>query len=141
MRVRWLSSLLILAALVASHPVLADDALYQKLGGDAGVKKISADAVALYMTDPRLHDYFDNIAQDHLTLRFTDFICVIAGGPCTYKGRDMIASHKGLHIDEHAFLLVVEDLQTAMDNDNVPFWTQNQLLARLAPMEKQIVTR
>jgi len=42
----------------------------------------------------------------------------------------------GVH-DVH-FNALAEDLQLAMDRAGVPFSKQNYLVARLAPMEKQI---
>jgi hemoglobin len=53
----------------------------------------------------------------------------------------MAATHKGLHLHNADFNAVVEDLQKAMDALSIPFPTQNRLLARLAPMQRDIVTR
>ena len=135
------SLLLAVLGIVLAVPARADTTLYDRLGGQAGVVRIVNGAVALYLTDPRLRADFDNINPDRLRTRIADFVCQVADGPCVYKGRSMAASHKGLHIDQARFNAVVEDLQTAMDQAGVPFWTQNRLLARLAPMRRDIVTR
>jgi hemoglobin len=135
---------LVFAFLIAGlmpRPGLAADTLYAQLGGHDGVSRIVDRALTLYFTDPRLHDDFDNINRDWLQPRFFTFFCHLTDGPCTYKGRSMAASHKGLHINQARFDAVVEDLQTAMDDTGIPFRTQNRLLARLAPLERQIVTR
>ena len=50
-------------------------------------------------------------------------------------------AHKGLHLTNFDFNSLVEDLQKGMDEANVPFATQNRLLARLAPMQHDIVTK
>ena len=135
-------TLLLLAALLGSAaPAMARDTLYDDLGAQRGIARIVDAAMTLYFTDPRLHADFDNINRSYLEPRFVTFLCVVTGGPCVYKGRSMAASHKGLHIDQARFDFVVEDLQTAMDRTGIPFWTQNRLLARLAPMERDIVTR
>lgn len=130
-------------ALALAHPraSLADGTLYDSLGDKPGVDRLSGRAISLYMTDPRLHAYFDNINPDWLKKRFVAFLCKVSDGGCPYHGRSMAATHRGLHVDEAAFDAVVEDLQQAMRDQNVPFWTQNRLLARLAPMERAIVTR
>jgi hemoglobin len=39
------------------------------------------------------------------------------------------------------FNALVEDLQLAMDDSEIPFATQNRLLAILAPMERDIVNK
>ncbi|WP_267463791.1 globin family protein [Sphingopyxis solisilvae] len=36
---------------------------------------------------------------------------------------------------------LVENLQAAMREENIPFATQNRLLAKLAPMSRQVITR
>ena len=137
MRAFWIA----LAVLPLAVPARADDTLYAKLGGQAGMARIVDRAIPLYMADPRIKADFDNINPDHLKTRMTDFLCQLTGGPCAYKGRSMAASHKGLHLREAEFNAVAEDLQTAMEQAGVPYWTQNRLMALLAPMERDIVTR
>jgi hemoglobin len=122
-------------------PACASETLYDQLGAKPGITRIVDNALTLYFTDPRLHDDFDNINRDWLEPRFVAFICHVADGPCIYKGRPMAAAHKGLHIDQARFNAVVEDLQIAMSQAGIPFRMQNRLLARLAPMERDIVTR
>jgi len=39
------------------------------------------------------------------------------------------------------FNAVAEDLQTAMERTGLPYWTQNRLMALLAPMQRDIVTQ
>ena len=50
----------------------------------------------------------------------------------------MVAAHKGLGIERSAFNALVEDLQLAMDARKIPFRAQNRLLAKLAPMHREI---
>ena len=135
--------LLLLSALglLLAHSAGADTTLYSRLGGQAGIARIVDGMLALCATDPRLKNDFDNINPDRLRTRLGFFVCQATDGPCVYKGRAMAAAHKGLHIDQARFNAVVEDLQTSMDRADIPFWTQNQLLARLAPLQRDIITR
>jgi hemoglobin len=132
-------ALLLTAAL--SHPALAQQTLYQRLGGQPGVTQIVHEAVDLYLADDRIKADFDNINLDRLRSRLTDQICQLANGPCVYHGRSMKASHAGLELNQAKFNAVAEDLQTAMEHVGIPYWTQNQLMALLAPMQRDIVTR
>jgi hemoglobin len=127
--------------LLTSHSTFAADQLFTDLGGEPGIAKISSNALDLYFSDPRLAHDFDNINRQFLQPRFTAYLCRIAGGPCIYKGHSMKRSHKALAITEARFNVVVEDLQLAMDRAGVPFHVQNRFLARLAPLERDIVTR
>jgi hemoglobin len=125
----------------ASPSRAADRTLYDDLGGQDGITKIVDYSMTDYVTDPRISDVFDNINLDWLKARFVLQFCQLTGGPCKYPGRDMGPAHKGLHLNTAQFNAVVEDLQDAMDKAEIPFRTQNRLLALLAPMKLQIVTR
>lgn len=119
----------------------ADAGLYEALGGKPGVARLMSDSLDLYMQDPRLTAYMSNINPIWLKPRLSAYICMILDGGCSYRGRGMAAAHRGLHIDQAAFNAFVEDFQIAMQRNGIGFHTQNRLLARLAPMEHDIVTR
>ena len=122
-------------------PARADGALYAKLGERPGIERIVDNVAVLWLSDARVRDDFGNINMDHLKLRLVDQLCQVADGPCRYKGRSMAASHKGLQVNQAKFNAVAEDLQAAMEQAGIPYWTQNRLIARLAPMQRDIVTR
>jgi hemoglobin len=134
-------AILMMAAAASAPRARADDALYRDLGRRATLERIVADAVARWVADARIADTFDNLNLDRFKRRLTDQLCELAGGPCHYTGRNMYLTHKGLHLDIVQFNALVEDLQDAMDQERVPFRTQNRLLAILAPMKRDIVTR
>lgn len=117
------------------------DALARALGGQAGIKAIVERLVELSKADPRIEAIFQN--QDMVRLRRTLFeqICFIANAGCSYTGRDMKAAHKGLGITRADMNALVENLQRAMREQRVPFAAQNRLLAKLAPMERDIQER
>lgn len=129
-----------IGAVAPIHAAIADT-LFEALGGNPGIAKITGNALTLYFADPRLAGDFDNVNREWLEPRFTTFLCHIADGPCQYKGRSMAAAHKGLHISQIRFNAAVEDLQIAMNQAGTSFRVQNRLLARLAPMEHVIVTK
>lgn len=126
---------------ISCRTAFAADPLFTDLGGEPGIKRISSNALDLYFSDPRLAKDFDNINRRFLEPRFAAYLCHIAGGPCVYKGHTMKQSHQELAITETRFNFVVEDLERAMDRAGVPYHVQTRLLARLAPLERDIVTR
>ncbi len=130
-------SLLILAA----SPAVAQDTLFADLGGQAGIDRIVEASVDNYLADPRISKIFDESNMDRVRAQFKVQFCQIAGGPCEYKGHGMAEAHKGLRLTNADFNAVVEDLQAAMDKVGVPFAVQNRFLARLAPMQRQVVTQ
>lgn len=142
---RVFSVLLVAAAVMAfgliRHGHAAGDALYRDLGETAGIAKIIDAAMDNFLTDPRIKDEFDNINIERLKGRLVDHFCVISGGPCRYAGRDMHAAHKGLHLNQASFNALAENVQFAMDKVGIPFRTQNRLMALLAAMQRDVVTR
>jgi len=128
-----------LAALATS--ARADDTLYHDLGERPGIEKIANQMVDNALADDRIKHTFDESNIPRIRMMLTDQLCVVAGGPCVYKGHTMAATHRGLHLRNRDFDAIVEDLQKSMDKYGVPFPVQNRLLARLAPMQRQVVTR
>ena len=117
------------------------DALYQDMGGVDNLKKIAVDTADNFLADPRIKATFDNTNMDRFKTLLGEQFCSVAGAPVAYTGRSMKDTHKSLGITNADFNAVVEDLQKAMDKDGVSFATQNRFLARLAPMQHEIVTK
>lgn len=128
-------------ALGAAIPARAEPSLYESLGGRAGVDRISAGLVRRALADPRIVDTFDNTNLERLTGRLADHFCSVSGGPCAPPRRGMRAVHAHLDLKDRHFNALVEVLQAAMDDEGIPFRTQNRLLALLAPMRRDVVTR
>lgn len=53
----------------------------------------------------------------------------------------MEAAHRDLGLQRADLNALVENLQRAMREGKVPFSAQNRLLAKLAPMERDVVVR
>ena len=111
------------------------------LGGDAGLTAIIGDTLDAAVADPRTADKLDNINIARLKQRIVQQVCELTGGPCHFHGISMKGAHSYLQLHDRHFNALVEDLQDAMDKVGVPFRTQNRLLALLAPMRYDIVTK
>jgi len=115
-----------------------DATLYDKLGGHDGVTEIISGMLDYSLSNPRISHIFDNSNIPRLQNLLVEHICSLTDGGCVYTGQDMDKSHAGLGIDNRHFNALVEDLQKAMDDNDIPFRTQNKLLAILAPMHDDI---
>jgi hemoglobin len=129
------------SALMMAAPAFADDSLFADMGGQQGIDRIVDASVDNYLADYRIKAIFDESNMDRIRAEFKVQFCQVAGGPCAYSGHDMVAAHKGLHLTNADFNAVVEDLQDAMTKVGVSFATQNRFLARLAPMQHQVVSK
>ena len=136
------------SAMPVSHPV-ADPAprdpalkpVFDQFGGKAGLVALMDDFMVNLMADPRTRPFFEPVDREHVKAELVDQFCVILDGPCTYTGKNMERIHRGLDIHRSQFNALVEDLQKAMDKHGIPFRAQNKLLATLAPMHREVVTK
>jgi hemoglobin len=129
------------AVALAAPARAADDATFHGLGGKPGIRKIVDTLVPLLLADPRIKESFTDIDMKNLALRLEEQFCQLSGGPCQYKGKDMTEIHDGLNITVAQFNALAEDLQLAMERNGVAPRFQNKLLARLAPMQRDIVPK
>ncbi len=132
----WVAVLL-LAGCVQS-PV-KDDSLYRDLGELPGITRIVEGMLLNIARDSRIVEHFENVDIERLREKLIEQFCVEAGGPCEYTGDSMAESHKGQNLTPSDFNALVEDLQDAMDTQDVPVRAQNRLLAQLAPMRGEVI--
>lgn len=136
---RSLIAILLAAASLQVHA--ADDSLYNELGGSAGIRRVVADLVPALQADARINATFDGVDMERLAAKLEEQFCEVSGGPCKYSGKDMTTIHEDLKVSRAQFNALVEDLQAAMRRNDLPSRTQNRLLARLAPMHREVVTK
>lgn len=115
--------------------------LFADLGARPGLERIVDSAATIWLADPRVAKTFEDTNIVRFKKLLVDQLCQLAGGGCVYAGRDMREAHKGLHLDTLQFNVLAEDLQLAMDRSGVGFSVQNRLLALLAPMHRDVVSR
>jgi hemoglobin len=119
----------------------AEEPLFFRMGGETKLKAAVDELVVVMLADERINFVF---AQTELTkfkhLLYTQ-LCELAGGPCIYDGRDMRTAHAKLPITNAHFNALTEDLYIAFDRVGISYPLQNQMIALLAPMQRDIVKR
>ena len=115
--------------------------LYEQFGGQPAVDKVVAYFIDEIGYDKAIYAYFRETDIDRFTEKMTEHMCVQLDGPCTYTGDSMADSHKGMNVTEQDFNRLVDLLIAAMDRADIAHNTQNQLLAKLAPMRKDILQK
>ena len=129
------------AQATSSVKPLPNDSLYQQFGAKEGLTKLMADFVERLYADPRTRPFFKDIEKTHLQAQLTDQLCEVSGGPCQLQGPSMKRVHDSLEIDKSSFNALVEVLQQSMDAQGIPFAAQNRMLAQLAPMNRDIISK
>ena len=134
-------------ALISQHAVaqegatVSDPSVYKAFGEKEGLVKIMDDFLINLKADKRTKPFFEDINEANFKAQLVNQICEVLAGPCKYTGGPMTPVHKQLGINREHFNALVEQLQLAMDKHNVPFTAQNKLLAVLAPMHRNIITK
>lgn len=115
--------------------------LYDRLGGLPAITAVVDDFVGTVAKDKRVNRFFAKTDIPRLKRRLVEQICAGTGGPCTYTGRDMKSAHRGMGVAGRHFNALVQDLGKTLAKFKVPAQEQKELVAILAPMRRDIVTR
>ena len=134
------STILMAGASFAQTMAAKDDQLYKAFGEKAGLVSLMDDFMTRLLADPRTGPHFKPANQQRVKEQLVDQFCALGGGPCVYKGADMKSSHANLDIKKSDFHALVEVLQASMDAKGIPFRKQGEMLALLAPMNRDIIT-
>ena len=116
--------------------------LYKRLNGREGIALVVGDFVTNMAGDARVSERFKAMKPadvEKLKSHLSDQICDATGGPCSYVGRDMKTTHKGMGISDTDFNALVEDLVKSLDKFKVPEKEKGELLGVLGPMKPSIV--
>ena len=130
-----------IAATMAVSAQAPNDAALAAFGGYEGLGKITHDFVERVQKNPRISAFFKDADIERLEAMLTDQFCDVLGGGCKYAGKSMKAAHKDMKIATADFNALAEDLQDALTAAKVPTYQQNKLIAKLAPMHRDVVTR
>lgn len=131
----------ILAFLLGCSTINSQSTLYQKLGGESGLNTIVNQLVKNIGADKQIFHYFAKSNVTRFSNNLKQHLCAISDGPCIYNGDSMQLIHDGMAISERDFNHLVDLLIDAMNKSDISHTTQNQLLARLAPLRKDIIYR
>lgn len=127
--------------LLSSVSYTKDKSVYENFGGKKVIKKVVDDMMFGLLSNKKTKPFFEFIDQEHTKKMLVEQFCFELGGPCKYTGKSMKESHEGQDIKRSHFFALVEELQKAMNTNKVPQRAQNKLLAKLAPMHKDVVTK
>lgn len=125
--------------LFASLGARAAPSLFDSMGGEATLRAAVDHFADVVEADDRINFTFADTDMAKFKQLLFDQLCNLSGGPCTYGGRDMRTAHQKLKINNAQFNALAEDLYIGLQQAGVPYRLQNKLMAKLAPMQRQIV--
>jgi hemoglobin len=128
-------------------PKLESVTLWDRLGGDSGVKKVVEDFVDLAASDKKVNfdrngKYkLDAPAVTLLTGQLRDFISQMTGGPYLYRGKSMKEAHRGMGITNAEFDALAADLKKALEKNRVGAADIDQVMQAVDGTRTDIVER
>jgi len=137
---QWACAIVFLALTgCAAYGTTPSGSLYDRLGGKAAITAVIDEFVAKVAADNRINGRFATTDIPKLKRHLVDQVCAASGGPCVYTGRDMKTTHAGMRLTNADFNALVQDLVAALDKFKVGEREEQELLALLGPMRKDIV--
>jgi len=113
--------------------------LYERLGGTEGITKISSDLVEIHLANPRIATRYKASDINAVKNGAATFFISATGGPDVYKGKDMIATHKGMNIDNSEFNAVLDDAMEALEKNGIGQREREEVLFALYGLKSQVV--
>lgn len=135
-------------------------ALFDRLGGEAGISNIVANFAPRVLDDPRVNWERKGIKRGGISIHagqsvtwqatpqnveilkqhLAQFVALATGGPAGYTGKGIESTHADMHITNPEFDAVMGDLKASLDKLQIPNREQKELLAIIESTRPQIVT-
>ena len=114
--------------------------LYERLGRRAGIERITHDLIKNHLANPHVKARFE-ASEDILRVerRAVEFLCAGSGGPETYSGKDMLATHKGMNISEQEFVASCDDAMKALEKNGIDAATRSEVLGILWSLKGEVI--
>jgi hemoglobin len=116
--------------------------LYQRLGEEAGIRRLVTDIVDNHYRNPLISPRFERVKDRTALERHSfEFLCAGSGGPQTYTGRDLLTTHQGMNVSEQELIAAIDDIVAAMTNNHVDQAAQNEVVGILYSLKGEVVRR
>lgn len=131
----------VLALLLSTicSPVVAEETLYERLGGAEGVDKIVAGTLERHLENPTVAPYFKHLDLEWLHESVVAFFSAGTGGPNNYTGADMVTAHAHLKLNDEEFDAAVADVLASVQASGASQQAHDEVAAILASFRPQVV--
>jgi hemoglobin len=113
--------------------------LFERLGGNDGITAIANDVVDNHLANKAVANRFAQANIPALKHAAATFFITGTGGENVYKGKNMLAAHKGMNISAIEFMAVLDDALAALAKNNIGQREQEEVLYILYSMRSEIV--
>jgi hemoglobin len=124
---------------------MAEESLYERLGGVYAIAAVVDDFIDRVMSDPRLNanpavdDAHHKVPPAGFKYLVTEMVCHATGGPQRYSGKTMEESHRHLKITPGEWEAFLDDFRLTLALFHVPEREQAELFAIVQSTYGEIV--
>ena len=125
---------------------VASKSLYERLGGSEGIILIVDDVIEAHMNNPDIKEIFVPYKEQPERLasirqHTIEFFSAGSGGEVEYKGTDMPTTHKGMNINAHQYMCVMDDILNVLDEHEIDEESKKDVLAILWSLKSSIMNK
>jgi hemoglobin len=113
--------------------------LYEKIGGEAAIRKVVDYFYDLVLADPTVNHFFKNTDMEKQRLHQTKFISFALGGPNQYTGKSMSKAHEGMNLQPKHFDAIVKHLSDALAHFGVSQADIDQVSAHVETLRDDVL--
>ncbi len=115
------------------------ESLFERLGGNDGITVLTSNLVDNHLVNPAIATRFMKSDVPAIKNAAATFMIAGTGGENNYKGKDMLAAHKGMNISALEFMAVLDDALVALNQCKIGRREQEEVLFILYSMRSDIV--
>ncbi len=116
-----------------------ENTLFERLGGEEGIHKISSDVVDLHTKNESISARFASSDLIQLKETVAKFFISGSGGPQVYEGKDMRTAHQHMNISDHEYMAAVDDVMTALTMNNIGDKEKGEVLFIFYSLRPEVV--
>ncbi|WP_178916401.1 group 1 truncated hemoglobin [Natronomonas gomsonensis] len=118
---------------------MAEETLYERLGGHDGIRAVVDDFYDRLQDDDELGPFFEDADMESLRKTQTDFLCEAAGGPETYDAAPVREAHLHVPFTPAHIQRAVDLLSDSLEEFDVPEDDAEKVIGAIAAYEEDLL--
>ncbi|MFW5963615.1 MAG: group I truncated hemoglobin [Natronomonas sp.] len=118
---------------------MAEGTLYERLGGQDGIRAVVDDFYDRLQDDDELGPFFEDADMETLRKTQTDFLCEAAGGPETYDAAPVREAHLHVPFTPAHIQRAVDLLSESLEEFDVPEEDAEKVIGAIAAYEDDLL--
>jgi hemoglobin len=118
---------------------MAEETLYERLGGNDGIRAVVDDFYDRLQEDDELGPFFEDADMERLRKTQTDFLCEAAGGPETYDATPVGEAHLHVPFTPAHIQRAVDLLSESLEEFDVPEDDAGKVIEAVAAYEDDLL--